>query len=298
MTSGSRAWFRNAQGSVRAGWVISCFALAAALGLFGAQAVLLLARVPEWAPAWIRLSLLMSSVSVFSGALVATVVCRLLFREPTGLEGPSPWRKLAIGKAIGGLLMSLAVAIPLLFGHGSLHVSASASWHFWARLSFNAMLLALASLAEELLVRGLVFQTLRRGVGDFMAVLLTGGLFGLGHWFNPNSTLLAVANVALVGFVFGALAIRFDSLWVPIGVHVAWNLCEGLVYGQPVSGLRLPPALLEGDLDIDKVLWSGGRFGPEQSAVVSVLLLFTLVLTLAWGQARPAGQAQRLEVRG
>ncbi len=292
MTGNSFVWWRNAQGSVRAGWVIFCFVLAAALGLFGAQVVLLLAQVPQWAPTWIRLSLLMSSISVLSGAVLATVVCWFAFREPTGLAGPKPWGKLALGMGIGAALMSLAVALPLLFGHGALHISAEANQSFWARLLTHAALLALASLAEELLVRGVAFNALRRGVGDFTAVLLTGSLFGLGHWFNPNSTLLAVANVALVGFLFGAMAIRFASLWVPIGMHVAWNIFEGCVFGQPVSGMMLPPTLLAGELDIDKVLWSGGRFGPEQSAVVSALLLCTLVLT---GARRGPRGAQRIK---
>ncbi|MGN6057582.1 MAG: CPBP family intramembrane glutamic endopeptidase, partial [Sphingomicrobium sp.] len=59
------------------------------------------------------------------------------------------------------------------------------------------------------------------------------------------------------------------SLWMPIGLHAAWNFTQGYIFGVPVSGQAqqgLVTAKLSGP-----VLLSGGGFGLEASLIAVVL---------------------------
>ena len=98
--------------------------------------------------------------------------------------------------------------------------------------------------------------------------------------FNPAATWLAALQVALVGAWFGALTVRTGSLWVAMGLHVAWNFFEGFVFGQPVSGNAPGTSLLIGGNAAAPTFWSGGAFGPEAAGWTAVVLVLGLGLTL------------------
>lgn len=54
------------------------------------------------------------------------------------------------------------------------------------------------------------------------------------------------------------------SLWLPIGLHFAWNFTESGVFGTAVSGADGEHGLLRTVLSGPEVL-TGGTFGPEAS---------------------------------
>ena len=43
----------------------------------------------------------------------------------------------------------------------------------------------------------------------------------------------------LIGVVLSVAYLRTRALWLPWGIHFAWNATLGLVFGLPVSGIRL-----------------------------------------------------------
>lgn len=75
-----------------------------------------------------------------------------------------------------------------------------------------------AAVAEELLCRGLLFETLNKRLGVKMSILLSALFFGLIH-FDP-----ATAVIALVaGIIFGVLYVRTSSLYTTIIIHAINN---------------------------------------------------------------------------
>src|SRR5262249_62144076 len=149
-------------------------------------------------------------------------------------------------------------------------------------------LLAPPSVAEEVMLRGFVFQQLVRGLNRWAAVFITGTLFGLAHLGNPNVVWLGIVNIVLVGWWLGVLVARTGSLWLTMGMHVSWNWFEGFVFGQPVSGTSVGDTLLR-ETSGSSIFWTGGPFGPEASGVCTILLLLALVVSIAWrGEPKPA----------
>jgi hypothetical protein len=73
-----------------------------------------------------------------------------------------------------------------------------------------------------------------------VAALVFGGL----HLANPGATPLAGATVVMAGLMFCALYALTGRLWVPIGLHIAWNFAQGYLFGATVSGGNLGGSIL------------------------------------------------------
>jgi uncharacterized protein len=179
------------------------------------------------------------------------------------------WPKgLARGFLLGAALLTAVTAV--LWLAGCYQVVG-----FGAGATPSALLHAVAlcfciGVFEEVFARGILFRLLEQGLGTWAALLLSAVLFGLGHLPNPGATVLSSLAIALeAGVLLAAVYVATRSLWVPIGLHTAWNLFEGPVYGARVSGLTLPSVL---SANFPGPVWlTGGAFGPE--AGVAALLL-------------------------
>lgn len=60
-------------------------------------------------------------------------------------------------------------------------------------------------------------------------------------------------------------------LWMVIGLHVAWNVTEGGIFGAAVSGLKMNGARTSTFRGPE--LLTGGAFGPEASIVMVFICL-------------------------
>lgn len=207
---------------------------------------------------------------------------------------PSPWpRALALpldtvgkrqfftGLALGAFLMSADVAA--IAALGTMQCRLHLSLHMALRAAGGAVLLLFGALLEELSFRGYPFQKLTESCGAVCAVLFLSALFGAVHLGNPDAggwLSWGFFNTIAVGLLFALARIRSGSLWFSFGVHFSWNLFQGAVFGLPVSGLREFATLVT--TSAHGPLWlTGGDYGPEASAVCSVVLVVALPLVWA-----------------
>lgn len=130
---------------------------------------------------------------------------------------------------------------------------------------------------EEILSRGYHLQTLASGLNLFWGIVLSSAIFGVLHLSNPNATWSSAVGIFLAGMFLAYGYVRTHSLWLPIGLHIGWNTFEGVVFGFPVSGLKVYP-LTRISVEGPELL-TGGNFGPEAGLVVlPALLLGTLLV--------------------
>ena len=91
------------------------------------------------------------------------------------------------------------------------------------------MIATLAGLGEEMLFRGVVQGAIAHRLdgeaGMWIALLVAGVLFGLGHCITVTYALLA----GLIGIYLGAIWRLTDNLLVPIIAHAAYDFAA-LVY--------------------------------------------------------------------
>jgi uncharacterized protein len=278
---------RGADGRVRSGWVVGLFVVVAMLLIVGANLGAMLASLHTG----VTLDdphLLVTSLSNLLGGVGATTVCVLLFKEPVGLRDAFAVRRLLVGVSLGAVALTVACGVPALLGVTSLELNTQGVADTLAHGLKQLVVLAPTAIAEELLLRGVPLQALRRGLGDLAAVLITGGVFGLLHLSNPNASLIAALNVALVGVWFGLLTVRTGSLWVAMGLHVSWNFCEGFVFGQPVSGLTPAASLLVSHWPSSRGFFSGGDFGPEAAGWTALLLVVSVAISAIVSRRTPS----------
>lgn len=123
---------------------------------------------------------------------------------------------------------------------------------------------------EEIFFRGILFRWIEDFGGSWAALIVTSALFGLAHIVNPGATWFSSFAVAMeAGLLLGGAYMLTRSLWMPIGLHAAWNFTQGFIFDVPVSGID-QQGLVQATLSGPKLL-SGGAFGLEASVIAVVI---------------------------
>ena len=142
-----------------------------------------------------------------------------------------------------------------------------------------------AAVQEELIFRGYVFQRVRawkRGI----AIGGSSLVFGLLHAGNSGITPVALASIVVAGVMLALAYERYERLWFPIGIHIAWNVVSGPILGYDVSGY-IPSHEVFRAAGGGNVLVTGGTFGIEGSVVSVVIEAFAVALLVRLNRMRP-----------
>lgn len=180
-----------------------------------------------------------------------------------------------LGLLVGACLISLVIGV--LWLAGSYHVTGTNPHVDWLPA---VLVVGLgAGIGEEIITRGALFRIVEEGLGTWWALAISAAFFGAAHIFNPGATLWSSAAIAIEAGILLALLYHVTrSLWACIGMHAAWNVLQGTLYGVAVSGTAADGLLVSKLTGPDWL--SGGAFGAEASVVallacssVSVVLL-------------------------
>lgn len=182
-------------------------------------------------------------------------------------------KNLLTGISLGFGLMTATILV--IYFSGSYTVLALNSISYL----LPALALAISSaVLEEILFRGIVFRIIEEKLGSYLALTFSALIFGLMHLLNPNSSLwIAIGLSIQAGLLLGVLYMYSRNLWLPIGVHFAWNFTLGGVWGAPVSGLQLEKSLITSALKGNELV-TGGAFGPEGSVQATFFCLLATSL--------------------
>jgi membrane protease YdiL (CAAX protease family) len=249
--------------------------------LVATAALLVAARGLDALVAGVPVLRLLVGVAAAAGAVFAYrwVTRRVEGRaEVTELATPGRWGGLGRGALIGAGAFLATMLISFVFTDA--HVSGGS---FWACLGVAGSMASVA-VTEELVFRGVLHRILEQRAGSVIAIVVSSLLFGLTHLINGNATLWGALAIAVEGGAMLAVAYTATrSLWLPIGLHFAWNFLQGGVFGTAVSGAESEPGLLRTVLSGPDAL-TGGAFGPE--AGLFALLCCGVVTALLWRGAK------------
>ncbi|WP_433834667.1 lysostaphin resistance A-like protein [Flavobacterium anhuiense] len=183
-------------------------------------------------------------------------------------------KNVAIGALLGFTLQSLTILV--IYLNGSYSVVAVNP------VSFILMPFAImftVAIIEEILVRGIIFRIIEEKLGSYIALLISGLLFGILHLANAHSTILSSLCITMAGFLFGAVFIYSRNLWFPIALHFAWNFTQSGIFGAITSGNEKTSSLLEAKIQGPEFI-TGGEFGPEGSIQAIIICLIATVILL------------------
>ena len=129
----------------------------------------------------------------------------------------------------------------------------------------------MVAVGEEILFRGVLFRWIDEKWGFTIALVVSAVLFGAMHWGQPGATWWSSLAIAIeAGLLLGAAYKLAGNLWLPIGIHWAWNFVQGNIFGFEVSGSDAGEALLQATVEGPEI-FTGGAFGAEASVIVTFL---------------------------
>lgn len=237
----------------------------------------LLGREAAWAQ-------LLSVLSIAGVALLAYAgFVRMIERRSVSELAPSfAARELIEGVLVGMGLFTATIGI--LWAMGYYRVT---GFNGWGAITSGLALAIVSGVFEELLIRGILYRIVEESMGTWFALIFSAAFFGFAHIANPNATVWGAAAIAIeAGILLAAGFVFTRRLWLPIGLHFAWNFTQGAIFGVAVSGNEVQ-GLLQATLQ-GPALLSGGEFGAEASifAVVICLAAGTYYLQKAWKQGK------------
>ena len=93
-------------------------------------------------------------------------------------------------------------------------------------------------LFETLIFQGALLYLAIRKLGAMKACLLSAACFGVYHWFsygafgNPVQMAFIFFMTAIMGFLYAAAFAKTHSLYLPVGLHFGWNLCNIVIFSN------------------------------------------------------------------
>jgi CAAX protease family protein len=229
-----------------------------------------------------------NAVAALACGLGYAAFARWLEHRPLAeLGGRGAVAESACGIALGMLLALLTLAP--LWGLGLYRIDGPGDG---TRLVAQLPDMLLVAVMEELLIRGIVFRIAEQAWGSRRAFVVSTALFVAAH-LPGEISVLGILVTAAASIAFSAAYQVTGRLWLPIGMHFAWNYLFSAVLSLPVSGHEAS-GWLRGSLTGPEWL-TGGAYGIEASAVA--LLVWTGASVLLLRRAHPSGLAQALRTQ-
>ena len=276
--------FKNRFGHVRAGWRMLIYVILS-IALIMPTMKFLMTMNPEQTIIS-RWKLIGDLIMITITCLTAYIVLRWVDKRPFGLLGisftPGWFRELKIGLIMGFGIMTLLFLIFWITGINEVSVGAM-NFDVLKSLLGMMVLFFFAAIIEEIITRGYLLQSLAEGSRQWIAMGVFSSLFTLAHVVNPNWSLAGAINIFLAGILFSVAYFKTRSLWIPNGLHMAWNWTQGSLWGMNVSGFVIPDTFMVSK-PVGPEWLSGGEFGAEGSyiAVIALSALIWYIWQAEW----------------
>jgi uncharacterized protein len=109
-----------------------------------------------------------------------------------------------------------------------------------------------AVLFEELIFRGALLYILIKKPGSIKAIIISATAFGVYHWFSHelfwNIKAMAMEFVAggLMGLLLAYAYAKTYSLYIPVALHIGWNIVVQVIFSDGPIGKQLFIEVLPG----------------------------------------------------
>ena len=181
-----------------------------------------------------------------------------------------------LGLLIGFIFMVLVVSTIVASDCASL----SYIGFSWEEQFDMIMIFLAVAVGEEMVCRGVIFRLIDERWNTGIALLVSALFFGVMHIANDNATWWSSLAIAIeAGLLLGAVYKWSGTLWVPIGIHWAWNYTQGNIFGLAVSGGNTNETILATTVNGPEII-TGGAFGPEASIITVILGIFLTLVFL------------------
>lgn len=182
-----------------------------------------------------------------------------------------PFKSIILGILTGDLW--LGVVVFTLFITNTISFVGKNSMNY---LSIWAISCFLNVIMQELLVRGYIYQLLKRNYNIFVSAIVTTALFLFCHGGAIEAGIIPILNIVTMS-IFMTLILEYtQSIIAPIIIHFIWNFIGGIILG----GISLAddyPYIFKLAYYGNKLL-TGGIYKIEGSIVVLIINIVFIIL--------------------
>ena len=217
-----------------------------------------------------------SNVPIILGCIVLSALALLAYygwvgltegHKATDLSMPRLLHETCKGLLVGAVYFIVVVGVMMLLG---VYRIRSFQFDVMTQLAQFFFFLTIA-VGEEILFRGIVFRMIDVRWNTWIALIISTAIFGLVHIVNPSATWWSTLAIALEsGLLLGAAYKFSGTLWLPIGIHWAWNYTQGNIFGFAVSGNEFGVSVITPHVEGHELL-TGGIFGAEASIIAVII---------------------------
>lgn len=218
-----------------------------------------------------------------AGGVIFWVVCKV---QKKSWKSLGLFREKAVFyylKGAGIAVLGIIAMMSILQFKGEIMIQPTAlnrEGALWGILLMICVAWVIQGAAEEVFLRGFMFQAITSRYGVYKGIIVPAMVFALLHLGNAGINMISMLNILLCGLALVLLVLKDENLWGAFGFHAAWNLLQGNVFGVSVSGNAMDISLFKVINQTD-TLWSGGNFGLEGSLLTTIFfVLMSLFLIL------------------
>ncbi|WP_336964379.1 CPBP family intramembrane glutamic endopeptidase [Chryseobacterium contaminans] len=185
-------------------------------------------------------------IGIIVELFISWLLLHYIKKKNLSVLGFKPTRIKMGNLGIGFLLAALACILYQLMST----IFVSNSWILNKEITFYKIIISIwwvlkSVLFEELLFRGALLYILIEKWGSKRACLFSAICFGIYHWFsygafgNPVQMGIIFLMTGIFGFILAISFSKTQSLYLPIGLHLGWNLFNILVFSNGPLGKQI-----------------------------------------------------------
>ncbi len=204
------------------------------------------------------------------------------------------FKALFLGLLIGFFMNGVCVLAAVI--HGDIKLSFGFTLSQLPIILFALVCVFIQSASEEMWYRGFLYERIHANYPLWLAIIMSGLIFGFGHMFNNGVSILAVINIMVIGLAFAMAKWQSRSIWLVFGIHTGWNFMQNFFFGLPNSGVVSGVSVFRLDaVNTSGKLFYDTTFGIE--GAVSTLIIGLLLALVSFALAFKSGRLAELRER-
>jgi membrane protease YdiL (CAAX protease family) len=238
------------------------------------------------------------SGSIYFISVIVSLFIQIKFPDKSsfkkyGLQINKVWiYEFMVGSFISCIQLVLFFIIMYLSGNlkiAGYFVTGSPNYSFAEGFLSEVFGLLVGAFIEELFFRAflfyIIYEALHTIIKDpvkraIFMIFIISPLFGLAHSGNNGATIISTINLGVDAMMMCLPFLITGRLGMSIGIHFAWNLIQGSVFGFAISGNIAKATIIS--VNMPDNLLTGGVFGPEGSVLLIALDILAVLLIVYW----------------
>lgn len=185
-------------------------------------------------------------IGILVQLVLSWLIIRLVEKKGLGVLGFYPTKRRLADFALFFMITAACSALQYILRM----LFAEERWVLNPNLSFMLIMEGLlwnirSVLFEELIFRGVLLYILIKRLGMWWGIVISSLAFGIYHWFSHETfgdtipMIITFLTTGLMGVIYAYGYAKSFSLYIPVAIHLGWNLVRSIIFSETVIGDQL-----------------------------------------------------------